>query len=52
MVKKKLEEFSQRSKYNFSIRYLLNTWKEAIEGIEAGYEYSVHDYINDLDRRD
>jgi len=52
MVKKKLEEFSQRSKHNISIRYLLNAWEETIEGIEAGYEYSIYDYLNDLDRRD
>lgn len=37
---------------SFDLRRLLETWKKAVESIEAGYQFSFYDYTNELAMRD
>lgn len=50
-IQEKLAVFSNYSKYQISIEYLLHNWATFINDIQAGYKFSIYDYDNDLSVR-
>ncbi|MCB9451898.1 MAG: hypothetical protein H6672_10690 [Anaerolineaceae bacterium] len=47
-----LEVLMQKRKYKISLDQLLGRWSNFVAHVEAGYNDSIYEYINDLSTRD